>query len=124
MNSYILALLLAAFSAWNAPAVPVRVSLGNWDNPPYAGGGCRADGSDCTIALSIDHFMQDYDASTRYSIVAHEVGHILGLDHASCNPVPNVMGCAGSSDVTDFDRARYQGHINPANRAVMTVAHD
>jgi len=117
--AYILTLILAAFAAFGAPVQPVFINIQHWDTGALAGGGCREpERIECEIVVDEERFAKR-PPHEQANIIAHEVGHVLGLEHASCNPIMNVMGCGDYSGVTDYDRAKYRGLVNPAHRAVL-----
>lgn len=122
--AYILTLILAAFAAFGAPVQPVFINIQHWDTGALAGGGCREpERIECEIVVDEARFAMR-SPHEQANIIAHEVGHVLGLEHASCNPIPNAMGCGDGSWVTDYDRAKYRALVNPAHRAVMSIARD
>lgn len=105
MNAILMALFLRALTAWgfDEPLLPTRVEFYENDIGVAAQAGC--DERQCTIGVFRPGFERSTE-SANFSVMLHEVGHILvGPEHyGSCNHNVSIMGCAFLGYITDYDR--------------------
>ena len=116
MNA-IIAVCLAIWGVLSAPAIAVEFYQN--DNGQLAQTG--AHGGNCLIAV-YEPGWNTLSADEQRSLMLHEVGHCLGLDHfGSCNYNEAIMGCWSLPEPTGYDRARLAALNSPAHRAVLPM---
>ena len=109
MLAYLVSLALLAWGAINPPTITIEFFPNEINGGVYAQTGYHPETASCLIGVSSSHW-PGLSPSAQESLIAHEVGHCLGLpDYGDCNSTytASIMGCAMGLLVQPLDRLRY-----------------